>query len=769
MYSSSGAITTTTTIDPTLPFGDINLIVLTDVHSWVGGHGDNEGPNNLDVSYGDVVSFYERLKEHCGSISGTDNECGDLWLVQNGDWIDGTGLATDGDPSALVPLLEKVPFDVLNTGNHELYQDSVIAEMRKPGGFLQWWGPRHLASNVYMNTNTNANTNTKEPMSNRYHVLKGKSSTVLVFGFIYNLPNPSDLVVVQTVEEAVQEPWFQDVLTDETIGYDAILVMLHAGHDDPSVEILRKEIRRVTTSSSGIDAERNLPIQFIAGHTHYRRYAVADSQSTIVEAGRYMDTVGWVSFPNSETIRKEKENETHNNNNNNNRRKLRVPMAYDYGNFTDFNSSMGSSNITTTTVLPTKSETITDNSITNLFHHVFLDANKATLREALGIPAPVAATSYDDGFQTPLGKEMSAFIKDTRESLGLTLNIGCAPNDYLLNRSMVHEDSLWRLYRDEVGPHVLATINFVGDTTTTTTATLATTSVSSSDRRALFLSQDSWRYGLYGGDHLTYDDILVVSPFNEPIYRVSVLPCSSVLQLNESMNADATDSFYSSLPAWILSGQKDSKNLHDGSGANIDASGDANANADCELYVNHFGLSRVQTGLQAMASRAENETLLWDPIETNLTTTSIWFSFVENRWQCRGHSGMEDGDGIGSGEHKPGNNKWGSSKPSSNNQDANNSGTVYGNGSVVMVILSVSIAILCILIASPCVIRKRRGRSANGYDGVMLKSSGKSDDGSNAPGILCDGDYCDEIDGDERFSESDDSTAYEGEPSIRIV
>ena len=110
---------------------------------------------------------------------------------------------------------------------------------------------------------------------------------------------------------------------------------------------------------------------------------------------------------------------------------------------------------------------------------------------------------------------------------------------------------------------------------------------------------------------------------------------------------------------------------------------------------------------------------------------------------------MEDGDGIFSGEDKPGNNN-----ASSNHQDANNSGTVYGNGSVLIVILAVSIAILCRLIASPCGIRKRRRRSANatnGYDGIMLKASGNSDDGSN------------EIDSD------DEITTNVGEPPVRIV
>ncbi len=108
---------TTTTSSPNLPFNDINLVVLTDVHSWVGGHPSEP---SLDVSYGEVVSFFEHVKRYCED---TDK---DVWFVQNGDWIDGTGLAMDGDPSHLVPFIQKMPFDVLNTGNHELYRTSVI-------------------------------------------------------------------------------------------------------------------------------------------------------------------------------------------------------------------------------------------------------------------------------------------------------------------------------------------------------------------------------------------------------------------------------------------------------------------------------------------------------------------------------------------------------------------------------------------------------------------------------------------------------------------
>ena len=87
--------------------GDINVLVLTDTHSWVGGHARQESPK-LTADYGDVLSLYKHLKQHC------DEQGNDLWFVMNGDWIDGTGLAQGGDPSSLLPLLQKMPWDAVN-------------------------------------------------------------------------------------------------------------------------------------------------------------------------------------------------------------------------------------------------------------------------------------------------------------------------------------------------------------------------------------------------------------------------------------------------------------------------------------------------------------------------------------------------------------------------------------------------------------------------------------------------------------------------------
>jgi hypothetical protein len=45
-----------------------------------------------------------------------------------------------------------------------------------------------------------------------------------------------------------------------------------------------------------------VPVQFITGHTHYRANAELDENAMSFEAGRYLDTVGFVSFPTKKTV-----------------------------------------------------------------------------------------------------------------------------------------------------------------------------------------------------------------------------------------------------------------------------------------------------------------------------------------------------------------------------------------------------------------------------------------------------------------------------------
>mgnify|MGYP003866574079 CR=1 FL=1 len=126
-YSASQTVASPDVVD--LPFGDINVLVLTDTHSWVGGHSTNEPQHNAD--YGDILSFYQRLHAHC------QRHNMDLWFVVNGDWIDGTGLSLNNDISYLTPILEHMPWDAVNVGNHELERSEVVDQFMRPGGFVE--------------------------------------------------------------------------------------------------------------------------------------------------------------------------------------------------------------------------------------------------------------------------------------------------------------------------------------------------------------------------------------------------------------------------------------------------------------------------------------------------------------------------------------------------------------------------------------------------------------------------------------------------------
>jgi 2',3'-cyclic-nucleotide 2'-phosphodiesterase (5'-nucleotidase family) len=373
-FSAGTAVTAAAEISsPNLPFGDVNVVVVTDVHSWVGGHGGGDDDDDA-ADYGDVLSFYERLREHCRGAGR------DLWFVMNGDWIDGTGLAMNGDISRLVPLLQKMPWDAVNVGNHELYRERVVQSMMQTSGWIEWWRPKYLSSNVL-------HAVSQEPIGNRYRVLRGKNWSVLTFGFLYNMDNAVGSVTVRKVEEAVEEEWFVSALENEQ--YDAIMVLSHMDVRDPSVATILSKIR----STVGSD---NVPVQFVTGHTHIRDYDRPDAASASFEAGRYLDTVGFASFP------------------------ARTSLAAATGAATDDDNASSSA----------------------LFQYTYLDASVPVLADALGV-SPLA---------TENGLALSDFIKTVREEMGLTKVIGCLSQSYYLNRTLEDADSLWRFFRDTIVP-----------------------------------------------------------------------------------------------------------------------------------------------------------------------------------------------------------------------------------------------------------------------------------------------------------------------------
>ena len=189
-----------------LQFGDVNIMVTTDMHGWVAGHTHPDypaPPRNAD--FGQLVSFHQRLKAAAAS------QGKDLWLFDNGDVVDGTGLTAAGsvDGQLLFPLLQSVPYDALGIGNHELYKNStVLRGLLGEKGFVSHWGGKYLTSNVQMANGA--------PLGSRSITLHGRfGQKILVMGFLYEMPDHCGAVTVGKINATVAEPWFHEAVSQE--------------------------------------------------------------------------------------------------------------------------------------------------------------------------------------------------------------------------------------------------------------------------------------------------------------------------------------------------------------------------------------------------------------------------------------------------------------------------------------------------------------------------------------------------------------------------
>jgi len=265
-----------------LAYKDINIVAVTDVHSWIGGGDRLEPPKSaaLDATFGDLVSFTERARADAKLVGK------DVFLVDNGDVIDGTGLsnAAENHCEYLLPLLRQVPFDALNCGNHELYSSSTMEAFNRTG-YISSWSGRYLTSNLQNATNG-------LPLGALFRMLRGPVSGVqlLTFGFMYDMginEGRTSAVDVVPVEQTVKSEWFQQALAQQGAKADAILILAHMDADEPLIRTIVTAIRAVWPHK---------PIQVIAGHSHMRKQNSIDGRAHVFEPGNYFNTVGFASF-----------------------------------------------------------------------------------------------------------------------------------------------------------------------------------------------------------------------------------------------------------------------------------------------------------------------------------------------------------------------------------------------------------------------------------------------------------------------------------------
>ena len=550
-----------------LPFGDVNVLVLTDVHSWIAGHERHE--SELNVDYGDVLSFYQYLKEYIQKYNQ-----GDLLLVMNGDFMDGTGLSTE-PPTHLTPLLEQMPWDLINMGNHELYFNETVDWIKQE--FIP-----HLSrkDTIYLTSNTLLES-TKEPIGKRYTYVQlpnnQNNATLLAFGFLYNFENHCDNALVEHVEDVVQQEWFRTVLQDIE-KYDAILVLAHMHVTDPLVSLLLEAIRNNLPQDIAYD----MPIQFLTGHTHIRGFAVLDDVSTSMEAGRYLDTIGFCSFPLLSTT--QRKNHGH----------------------------------------PTEITTAREQ-----FSHVFLDTNRQYLSHLIGNTSGMATTSE--------GKALQQQIHQTQESLGLLETIGCSPQQYHLYGAMEEHynghrrenlsssSSLWNLYMYHVVPNtILSHWEFASSVTTEIQSTKSPSVIFVQGTGAL-------RYDLFAGK-VVLDDIIAVCPFNDTIYQVTTTDQPLMgKELLEALNMETTTRHPnrivhdgSTLPRWAISLETIHPYQH------------------YTVLTTHFHrdylVHRIKTVISKdrdPASLVVTPKLVYNPKTGQAwTSTNLWRQYIEQTWPC---------------------------------------------------------------------------------------------------------------------------------------
>ncbi|KAI1214510.1 Metallo-dependent phosphatase-like protein [Annulohypoxylon truncatum] len=357
-----------------LEWGQLNFLHTTDTHGWLEGHLKQ---GNYGADWGDFVSFSTHFK-HQASRMGVD-----MLLVDTGDLHDGAGLsdATTPDGAISMTVFDKVDYDLLTIGNHELYLATVAYQAMY--NISTYWGEKYLTSNVQI---LNPETNEWQYIGKTHRYFTTQHGLrVMAFGVLFDFTGNTNVSKVIPAKTMVTQQWFLDILHSP----EPVDVFIILGHNPA------RPTDSISTFPVVFDAIRavhpNTPIQFMGGHTHIRDFAVLDSSSTAMESGRYCETLGWLSMSGF------------NSNNSGYHGVVPGPAG-----------------------VPNPTRKATQNSTSPfVYSRRYLDWNRRTFEYH-------AATRYDKKFDYSNGLAVTAEITKYRKQLNLTDVYGCAPQDYCL-------------------------------------------------------------------------------------------------------------------------------------------------------------------------------------------------------------------------------------------------------------------------------------------------------------------------------------------------
>ncbi|KAF9113236.1 hypothetical protein BGX27_001983 [Mortierella sp. AM989] len=399
-----------------LQWGELNVISTTDTHGWLAGH-VKEGSYSAD--FGDFASFLAHMRRQANLRRK------DLLVVDSGDLHDGNGLADATPLSGQVsnPIFEKINYDALAIGNHELYLPEIALDTYK--NFAPSWGKKYLTSNTYIK---DPQTNKTVPIGKLYNKFRMKFGTrVMSYGFLYNFFGAANNTIVERANVTVTLPWFQNSLKEEV---DVYLVVGHVPVRWAEAQAVVKAIRAVHPSK---------PILLFGGHLHTRDFKVYDSRAYGLSAGRFMETLGWMSVSGIHD------------------RACRIE------------ANCVGKNLTVS--------------------RRYLDTNVHTYKtHSLSHPR--------QKFDTWKGRQITKEVTDARKALGLSTVLGCAPQDYFLNRYPYTDSrSLLNLVTKEILPFSIVDKARPNPT-------------------VVFINSGCQRFDVFKGS-FTVDDTYIVSPFRD--------------------------------------------------------------------------------------------------------------------------------------------------------------------------------------------------------------------------------------------------------------
>ncbi|KAJ5118281.1 uncharacterized protein N7443_007211 [Penicillium atrosanguineum] len=255
-----------------LQWGQLNFLHTTDIHGWFAGH-LNEPSYSAD--WGDYVSFVHWMRQKA------ESQGQDLLVIDTGDRVEGNGLYDASTPKGIYTseILSRMEFDVITTGNHELYkQETSDVEFNLT---VPRYRGSYLASNLKM---IDPSTGKLIPFAAPFKkfTTKAQGTRVMAFGFIFDFHKNANNTIVQDLEDCVNEDWFQEAIQQSDI--DLFLITGHLPVNDAKTIV--REIRRY----------QDTPVQIFGGHLHVRDFTIYDSSSTGLASGRFMETVGFLSI-----------------------------------------------------------------------------------------------------------------------------------------------------------------------------------------------------------------------------------------------------------------------------------------------------------------------------------------------------------------------------------------------------------------------------------------------------------------------------------------